>query len=273
MRTAFRTYMRILVADDDAIVRAVVQRVAAQASHELLQAEDGLEALRVIELEDPDLLITDVHMPVLDGFELVAAVRSSARHRAMPIVCLSAENDREAVARLAALGITDYLLKPIRPRDLADRLTSVVQRHGKWKHGRNPENVEGAAANVLVVDPDATFRAMIVGALAPEYSVVEAMSGPNGVTLFRSQTSPITAVLLAEGLELLHEERVVGVLRRLATEQGMRTPPMLLVTASAAVAPEKAAAFDGVVRRTVSPDEFVAAVSAWLPKEAPCPTA
>jgi CheY-like chemotaxis protein len=265
--------MRILVADDDAIVRAVVERVAAQASHELLQAEDGLEALRVIELEDPDLLITDIHMPVLDGFELVSAVRSSARHRAMPIVCLSAESDRESIIRLATLGITDYLLKPIRPRDLAERLTSVVARHSKWKLTRNSENAEGAAASVLVVHPDAAFRTMVAGALAPEYSIVEAVSGPNGVTLFRSQTSRVAAVLVAEGLELLDEERVVNVLRRLATEQGMPMPAMLLVSAAEASASEKAAAFDGVVRRTAAADEFLGAVAQWLPKEAPCPTA
>src|SRR6185503_14039635 len=107
--------MRILVADDDAIVRAVVERVVTQASYELLQAEDGAAALRTIEAEDPDLLITDVHMPELDGFGLVEAVRRSARHGAMPIVCLTAENDRESVIRLLGLGITDYLLKPIRP--------------------------------------------------------------------------------------------------------------------------------------------------------------
>jgi DNA-binding response OmpR family regulator len=265
--------MRILVVDDDAIVRAVVQRVVLQASHELLQAEDGLEALRAIELEDPDLLITDVHMPVLDGFELVSAVRSSARHRAMPIVCLSAESDRDAVTRLAALGITDYLLKPIRPRDLAERLSSVIERHGNWKSTRNPEHAVEPVATVIVVHPDAPFRAMVAAALAPEYSVLEAVSGPNGVTLFRAQNACVAAVLVAEGLELLDEARVVNVLRRLATEQRMTPPSMLLVSAADAVAPEKSAAFDGVVRRTAVADDFLGAVAQWLPKEAPCTTA
>ena len=272
MYTAFSQCMRILVADDDAIVRSVVQRVVAQASHELLQAEDGVEALRAIELEDPDVLITDIHMPVLDGFELVSAVRSSARHRAMPIVCLSAENDRESIVRLAALGITDYLLKPIRPRDLAERLTSVVMRHGNWKLSRHSEVAGGAASSVLVVHPDAAFRAMVAGALAPDYSVVEAVSGPNGVTVFRTQTARMAAVLVAEGLDLLDEERVVTVLRRLAGEQGMRTPAMLLVSAEAP-RPEKSAAFDGVVPYTSAADEFLTAVAQWLPMEVSCRTA
>jgi two-component system chemotaxis response regulator CheY len=265
--------MRILVADDDAIVRSVVERVVAQASHELLQAEDGLAALRVIELDDPDLLITDIHMPVLDGFELVSAIRGSPRHRAMPIVCLSAENDRESIIRLAGLGITDYLLKPIRPRDLAERLTSVVARYGKWKLTRHLENAESGASSVLVVHPDAAFRTMVAAALAPDYAVVEAASGPNGVTLFRSQTSRVAAVLVGEGLELLDEARVAGVMRRLAAEQGMPMPTMLLVSTSDSTASTKPAVFDGVVRRTAAADEFLGAVAQWLPKEAPCHTA
>ena len=265
--------MRILVADDDSIVRAVVQRVTSQASHELIQAEDGLEALRAIELEDPDLLITDIHMPVLDGYELVAAVRSSTRHRAMPIVCLSAENDREAVSRLASLGITDYLLKPIRPRDLADRLSSVLARYGQWKAARHSEIADGGAPTVLVVHPDHAFRSMVAAALAPEYSVVEAVSGPNGVTLFRAEPTRVAAVLVAEGLELLDEERVAAVLRRSATERRLTPPKMLLVTAGDTPAPEKSSVFDGVVHHTTVAADFVSAVAGWLPKETSCQTA
>jgi hypothetical protein len=92
------------------------------------------------------------------------------------------------------------------------------------------------------------------------------------VTLFRAQTARVAAVLVAEGLELLDEERVVNVLRRLATEQGTTLPSMLLVHADSA-APEKSAAFDGAIQRTAVAEDFLSAVAQWLPKEAPCTTA
>lgn len=272
MRAAFLCCMRILVADDDSIVRAVVQRVAFLSSYELLEAEDGSEAFRLIEEKDPDLLLTDLHMPVLDGFALVAAVRNSPRHRGMPIVCLSAENDREAITRLASLGITDYLLKPIRPRDLAERLASVIARSAKWKAARNTEHGGAVAPVVLVIHPDPGVRSMIATSLAPDYDVLEAISGPNAVTLFRSQTPRLVAVLVGDGLEVLDEERVVRVLRQLMTEQGTPVAPMVLISSTGEVTSEKRAAFDGVVTRPAAAEDLLAGIAQWLPKEASCPT-
>jgi two-component system cell cycle response regulator len=265
--------MKILIVDDDPIVRVIVQRVVSQLGHESVEAEDGLAALGMLETEDPDVLVTDVRMPILDGFELVAGVRATSRHRDMPIVCLSAVADREAITRLAALGITDYLLKPIRPRDLLERLTSVIAKHGAWKLERDSPDAERVAPVVLVIDADADFRSMVASALAPEFEVVQAISGTNGGARFRSQTGRVAAAIVSEGLEFLDEERSATLIRDLASQRGVRPPVILLVSAAdaATIAPEKAARFDGVVRRTAVPDEFLAAVAPWLPKRSVVP--
>jgi len=259
--------MKILIADDDPIVRAVVARVVRQSADDLIEAENGLDALQAIERDDPDVLITDLQMPVLDGFELVQTVRASLRHRTMPIVCLSSVSDRDAIARLAEMGITDYVLKPIRPRDLADRLRIVVTKHGRWKLERDASPV-GGQPGVLIIDPDAPFRALVTLALAPDFSVVEAPTGAAGVTAFRARTPRMATVLISEGLQLLDEERVAALLRRLAVDHGEMPPTVILVSASKSVSDGKAAGFDGVIRRTLVLGDFIAAASRWLPKAA-----
>jgi CheY-like chemotaxis protein len=111
--------MKVLVVDDDPIARAMVVRLARPVADTVLEAENGLDGLGMLEREDPDILVADLRMPVLDGFELIAAVRQSERHREMPIICLSAVNHGDDIRRLASLGITDYVLKHVRANALA----------------------------------------------------------------------------------------------------------------------------------------------------------
>ena len=125
--------MKVLVADDDEVVRTFVHRVVEQGAHDVLLAEDGKQAFELVESEDPDLLITDLRMPNLDGFGLIEAVRSSPGREGLPIICLSSVNQREDVTRLIAQGISDYVLKPVRPGDLAERIRTVTTRERNWK--------------------------------------------------------------------------------------------------------------------------------------------
>jgi DNA-binding response OmpR family regulator len=128
--------MKILVADDDEVVRTFVHRVVQQGSHDVLLAEDGKRALDLIQTDDPDLLITDLRMPELDGFGLIEAVRSAPGHEGLPIICLSSVNSKEDIAKLIAHGISDYVLKPVRPGDLAERIRAVTFRERNWKTNR-----------------------------------------------------------------------------------------------------------------------------------------
>ena len=91
--------MKIVIAEDDAVVRALLYRVAEFDRHDAFVAEDGRKALEIIEREDPDMLITDLRMPELDGFGLIDAVRALPRHQQMPIICLSAVNKSEDARR------------------------------------------------------------------------------------------------------------------------------------------------------------------------------
>ncbi len=140
------TSMKILVVDDDEVVRVFVQRVVEHAGHDVMLAENGREGLEAAQRADPDLVITDLQMPELDGFGLVERLRELPNHARMPIICLTSVNQRDDVQRMIDAGISDYVLKPVRPADLAHRLRLVAQRDGSWKAARLSDSATARTA-------------------------------------------------------------------------------------------------------------------------------
>lgn len=128
--------MKTLVVDDDEIVRTFVQRVMEHSGYEVHLAEHGRQALDVIESLDPDLLVTDLNMPEMDGYELIQSVRAMPNFKHLPIICLSSVNQRGDIERLIEQGISSYVLKPVKPSDLADRIRIVASRERSWKLSR-----------------------------------------------------------------------------------------------------------------------------------------
>jgi CheY-like chemotaxis protein len=110
---------RVLIADDDAAVRLLCAiNLTAEGLH-VLEAEDGLDALEQARRERPDLVLTDVRMPGLDGFQLAEGLRRDERTRRIPLIFLSGEVAPANAERARALGALAYLTKPFDPGALA----------------------------------------------------------------------------------------------------------------------------------------------------------
>jgi CheY-like chemotaxis protein len=118
----------ILVADDDAVNQRLLGFVLARLGHQVVGVANGREALQhLAEAESPpDLLILDLAMPEIDGVTTLRSVRADERHRALPVVVLTASGlDRDArVAREA--GANAFLTKPVRSQELADTLDHLL---------------------------------------------------------------------------------------------------------------------------------------------------
>ena len=102
----------ILVADDSAVVRTIVRRTLEKAGHSVQEAADGAEALNLIEKGAFDVLVTDLRMPGLDGFEVLSAVRERFLNTEVIILTGAHSNDMSAAVRALRLGAHDYLTKP-----------------------------------------------------------------------------------------------------------------------------------------------------------------
>jgi CheY-like chemotaxis protein len=115
---------KVLVADDRPTGRELVRAVLEKSGYEVLEAADGVEAVRVAREQLPNLIILDIHMPGRDGFGVVEELRKDSQFAATPIIALTAsamQGDRE---RAMALGFTGYITKPIR----LDALRQEVER-------------------------------------------------------------------------------------------------------------------------------------------------
>ena len=120
---------KILVVDDDANVQRLLQYTLKQEGYDVVVAGDGAEGFRLWGAEAPDLILLDVMLPKLDGYQVAAKIRSeegSASH--VPIIMLTAERDVEQKVRGLRAGADDYLIKPFHPAELLARIKSLLAR-------------------------------------------------------------------------------------------------------------------------------------------------
>ncbi len=113
----------ILVVEDDPDIRSLLRLHLASAGYEVGVAEDAIQAGYMVLARPPDLILTDVRMPYMDGFEFVAALRADNTVPYIPVIFLTSVEDGDHRGR--ELGAVGYLLKPIR----ADRLLALVAQN------------------------------------------------------------------------------------------------------------------------------------------------
>jgi len=114
---------RILIVDDDENIRELLRLHLSSAGYEVQVAADAIAAGYVILKAPPDLIITDVNMPHMDGFEFVAALKADSSLPNIPVIFLTSVEDGDS--RGKELGAVGYITKPVR----ADRLLSIVAQH------------------------------------------------------------------------------------------------------------------------------------------------
>jgi two-component system chemotaxis response regulator CheY len=98
----------------------------SEHGYRVIQAVDGMHGLEVLQGEAPDVIITDINMPRMDGFGFIENVRKDARHRATPILVLTTESDAEKKSRAKQAGATGWIVKPFNPVKLADAIRRVA---------------------------------------------------------------------------------------------------------------------------------------------------
>lgn len=103
----------ILLVDDDPVMRELAQARLVDSGYHVTSAENGGDGLEKLRERGADLVITDLEMPVLDGYELIRAVRADRVHNEIPIICITGSDHTDAVERVFAEGATSFLSKPI----------------------------------------------------------------------------------------------------------------------------------------------------------------
>ena len=117
---------KIVTVDDAATMRKMVALTIKELGHHVMEAADGVDALRLLQNQSVDLVITDVNMPRMDGIELTKKLRALPLHAKTPILILTTESDPNVKMRGKAAGATGWLVKPFTPAQLLTVVKKVV---------------------------------------------------------------------------------------------------------------------------------------------------
>jgi DNA-binding response OmpR family regulator len=118
---------RIVIADDDDDMRRLFCRIFKREGFETIEAVDGGEAIKRALDSDPVLILLDIMMPGINGFEACRYLKSDPRTVAIPVIFLSASSIRMSREEALRLGAADYIGKPFSPSDLVQRIRAVIQ--------------------------------------------------------------------------------------------------------------------------------------------------
>jgi CheY-like chemotaxis protein len=122
---------RVLITDDDRITRMLVKMLLERDGYEVMEAENGAEAVALAHREHPDLLIIDLMMPKMDGFEAITIIRRDLSLSTLPVMVLTAEDGPGIERRVLEMGADDYMIKPFEPEMLLSRVRAAFGRAGR----------------------------------------------------------------------------------------------------------------------------------------------
>ena len=117
---------RILIAEDEPSIVLSLEFLLTEAGYEVFTAVNGADALKLAEQHKPDLLVLDIMLPVVNGFEVCRTVRSTPAVRAMPILMLTARGREQEIAKGLALGANAYVTKPFATRELMSKIRELL---------------------------------------------------------------------------------------------------------------------------------------------------
>ena len=124
----------ILVVDDSDEVRLLASRILEREGYQVTASDSGVSALKVLQSAVPDLVLSDIMMPEIDGYEVLQKIRSSPATASLPVIFLSAKSSPADVEKGFALGANHYITKPFSGQDLVRKIRLCLSEHAAAHH-------------------------------------------------------------------------------------------------------------------------------------------
>ncbi len=119
---------KILVVDDEPTIVRLMEFILARQGHQMLVATNGEDALAKVRAEKPDLVLLDIMMPRIDGYEVARTLRADPETARLPIIMLSAKAQEEDIRKGRDVGVDQYITKPFSPEHLVHAVRDMLQR-------------------------------------------------------------------------------------------------------------------------------------------------
>jgi DNA-binding response OmpR family regulator len=130
LRKKFHTPTILVVEDEPAIAQSVQDRLEMD-KYRVILAADGKQGLDIAARQKPDLILLDVNMPVMDGFEMLEALRKNPDTANCPVIMITVRSQKDDITRAEAAGVDDYIVKPFDFPPLLQKIETVLEKHSK----------------------------------------------------------------------------------------------------------------------------------------------
>lgn len=181
--------LKILTVDDSKTIRMIVAKALKPFECEVFEAANGVEGLAVASREQPDLIVLDLTMPIMDGVEMLSKLKSKPELKAIPVIMLTAEAGRENVLKIARMGVRDYLIKPFKEELLIERISRVVELKPKGESTSKIRRFDDPISLLVVDDKPAICELLKEGLADIPWTVVGRSQGGEAVD-YCSQALP-----------------------------------------------------------------------------------
>ena len=174
---------RILIVDDEINIIKYLRSNLENHDYQILTAMDGNDAIQAVEMEIPDLIILDIMMPKMDGYEVCRRIREWSQ---IPIIMLSALGDETDKVKCLDLGADDYITKPFGAKELIARVQAVLRRNGKSPHLPGPVSFTSGDLVINFAFRKVTLDGEEIQLTPTEYSLLQELSLNAGKVLTHS---------------------------------------------------------------------------------------
>ncbi len=181
----------ILVVEDDENIQQLVGYNLAKAGFHVIYADNGEQALSLIKREKPELIVLDLMLPGLNGFEICKLVRKDPKTKSLPIVMLTAKSEENDMAAGLDLGADDYITKPFSPKILISRIKAALRRkEGLAEEGSAGKKNGPLTIHGITIDPN-RYEVLVADEAIPltvtEFSILELLARRPGWVFNRQQ--------------------------------------------------------------------------------------
>ena len=254
--------LKILTVDDSRTIRLIVGKAFKSFDCEVLEAQNGVEGLAVATKEKPDIIILDITMPIMDGYETLTKLKSDPELKSIPVIMLTAEAGKDNVLRIAKLGVRDYLIKPFKEEVVVERVGRVIDLKPKGQAQAKAKRFDDPL-NILVVDDKPAIAEQIKNGLKDTPWTVTARAQSGETLDFCNQTVP-DVILLSLSLP---ENAGYNLFQLLRGNPKTKSVPMFAMCVKTAVEDQGKAqqmGFNGIVTKPIDIDDLKSKVSRAL---------
>lgn len=240
---------KILTVDDSKTVRIIVKKAFKSYDCEILEASNGVEGLAAASKESPDLILLDVTMPVMDGIEMLTKLKADPNTRSIPVIMLTAEGGREAVLKIAKIGIRDYIVKPFKEDVLVEKAGRIIDLKPLDESINRNKTIFDPATILVVDDKPAIVQQIQEGLKHTPWKICGVNTPGEAIDFCSKETPDLTMISLS-----LPENSAFTLFRLIRTQTKTKYLPVfgLVVKTEAAIQQEaQQIGFNAIVTKPI----------------------